>query len=149
MDLPGCSKVVNGDAVEPPWPSKALLETAPEPSMVPKKFVPEPREPIKGRPEHASQPLCPRKTSLAQQLRAWTAPRTLYRMCCRFHLCLLSSFLHVCFFANAIVFVLSLVLLPSLVFTVVLMMGVLRSRFSDPRRNKYSRSLVRLSLIHI
>ena len=60
---------------------------------------------------------CPRKPSLARRLRAWTAPRTLSRICCRSHLWMLSSFFHLCFFGVSLVFVLSLVLLPSLVFT--------------------------------
>ena len=81
--------------------------------------MPEPREPIKGRAEHASRPLVLEKIFLAQRLRDWTAPRTLSRICGRFHICLQSLFLHLCFSAVAIVFVLSLVLLPSLVFTVV------------------------------
>ena len=57
MDLPG---VAHGDAAEPSWPSQVLPESTPEPSMVPKvlsKLVPEPRKPIKGPPEHVSQPL--------------------------------------------------------------------------------------------
>ena len=59
----------------------------------------------------------PRKPSLARRLRAWTAPRTLSRTCCRSRLCLVSSFLHLCFFGVTVVFLLSMVLPPSLVLT--------------------------------